>query len=1030
MQAVSARLKVRIDQAHITQEQMRLYDLANRCASLSKQIFDLLEKVKPRSSTASAKYYSAFQVWRKEDQIQELEKSLESCRNQLILGLVELSSQNSATYSKDILALIQDDSDKFKELQTHMDDLKKALDTMQPQINQEGRPTLRQLVCLHEEALTTIYQHRILESLKFEVMHQRDDRVHDPYGDTFGWMFQDDDTSATRGNTCSTEVKGDGKAEIENLSDESQYTVYREEREAMMTKSRRNFSDWLLLPGEIFHITGKLGSGKSTLMKFLYSHPCTHSKLRVWAGERYLIIAPFFFWNLGLDLQKSINGLYRSLLYDILKACPSLIQDALPAIWDEMKKAPWKCQETLDIPSKTIKTSLERLLTEKRLNDHVFKTHCFCFFIDGLDEHEEISNEDHRHLVGILNYWVNNSNGNLKMCVSSRDYNVFLNGLPEKLRLWLPDLTEPDMRKYVGNALSHLPNKTLRDRFIDNIPLRAKGIFLWTVLVTAEIRRQIENETSEKRLLEIIDSLPSGLITLFQYILNRLDANDRRKTPLNLANFALLDHYNEDEEFSIQGGFPSVHFVMKWNEIKPSSYTKQLRGSCGGLVECRTINAAGPLKEILDFSHRSIPDILRQRAVEEEMEIMLGNFNSFDAFSHLLFAQATLLNIDKKEYICALCASAATIRLQNELDKPPYRFLEIMDSRFGSSLERPNANHLIELQYDTWTTLPLGFLDTENLFGSHKLPRLAIFSVLYLAMAHGHFGYVKWKIMNSPSVLDNSFKRELFVTLLIGPPYNRKVSLEDIDYFFQSGLLTENFDSSLSVIATRLWLESFSRENHTYWERYLSSNFLSWCGFKALVLGASFDASRFSHIVMRFLEHGASTDFSVMIDNYQKPLDDIIFDFKNIQIIHYNPQEVSKQCTLENVSIWLEPTGRKTLTLRQWIEALDLKDKSYILQLLDRDKESQETHRLSASEVTFNSERHQTGESDGASDTVLDVITDHAAFSEKCEEILASHSVTIDSRKDGRASSQWLGLLLPGKLSEVSKIVKDTPNYI
>jgi hypothetical protein len=53
-------------------------------------------------------------------------------------------------------------------------------------------------------------------------------------------------------------------------------------------KSIRSYGDlfmkWLSGGKGTFHIAGKLGSGKSTLMKFLCDHPCTKAKLERWAG--------------------------------------------------------------------------------------------------------------------------------------------------------------------------------------------------------------------------------------------------------------------------------------------------------------------------------------------------------------------------------------------------------------------------------------------------------------------------------------------------------------------------------------------------------------------------------------------------------------------------------------------------------------------------------------------------------------------------------------------------------------------------
>jgi hypothetical protein len=42
---------------------------------------------------------------------------------------------------------------------------------------------------------------------------------------------------------------------------------------------------WLASEQGIFHISGKLDSGKWTLINFLFSYPRTEAALKTWAGE-------------------------------------------------------------------------------------------------------------------------------------------------------------------------------------------------------------------------------------------------------------------------------------------------------------------------------------------------------------------------------------------------------------------------------------------------------------------------------------------------------------------------------------------------------------------------------------------------------------------------------------------------------------------------------------------------------------------------------------------------------------------------
>jgi ABC-type polysaccharide/polyol phosphate transport system ATPase subunit len=62
--------------------------------------------------------------------------------------------------------------------------------------------------------------------------------------------------------------------------------------------------------GGFLWIKGKPGTGKSTLMKFLFEKAEVNTK-----GDFSQIMISFFFFTLGITEEKSITGLYRSLLY-------------------------------------------------------------------------------------------------------------------------------------------------------------------------------------------------------------------------------------------------------------------------------------------------------------------------------------------------------------------------------------------------------------------------------------------------------------------------------------------------------------------------------------------------------------------------------------------------------------------------------------------------------------------------------------------------------------------------------------------
>lgn len=83
--------------------------------------------------------------------------------------------------------------------------------------------------------------------------------------------------------------------------------------------STHGFKSWLEFDNGTYWISGKPGAGKSTLMKFVCEHKQTDVLLRNWAGPHELLIIKHFFWISGTELQRSEEGLLRSLLFQLLR---------------------------------------------------------------------------------------------------------------------------------------------------------------------------------------------------------------------------------------------------------------------------------------------------------------------------------------------------------------------------------------------------------------------------------------------------------------------------------------------------------------------------------------------------------------------------------------------------------------------------------------------------------------------------------------------------------------------------------------
>ncbi|KAF5612246.1 uncharacterized protein FSUBG_1565 [Fusarium subglutinans] len=392
----------------------------------------------------------------------------------------------------------------------------------------------------------------------------------------------------------------------------------------------------------------------------------TEDKLTKWVGAKKLAFTSFFFWRNGSKAQKSLDGLCRSILHDMLRERPDLIFEAFPGQWrSQAKHASWKFENRQQIPSSVVKGALERLFK----NEKLYQQHIFCIFIDGLDEFEPGIQDgmDYIDLVNILRQWTIHANGNLKLCLSSREEGVFMDEYDNDPNFRLQDLTRSDTQNYVRSRLSSLRDENLKLHLATEIPERSSGIFLWTYLVAKTIRNKMTHKATSDMLRQHLNTLPRGLESLFHHILQQLEPGDAKKTlriinalqtaksnrlELPLLTITLLDKYDEDQDFSSRDRL--ILETVPDEEILQA----QLRGACGGLIEGHKSSRYDG-REVLEFVHRSVPDIFRNdtehselaRQMEDALHVSPGHI---DYLEWIIMNDATALNNSAKRAFVAL----------------------------------------------------------------------------------------------------------------------------------------------------------------------------------------------------------------------------------------------------------------------------------------------------------------------------------------------------------------------------------------
>jgi energy-coupling factor transporter ATP-binding protein EcfA2 len=280
------------------------------------------------------------------------------------------------------------------------------------------------------------------------------------------------------------------------------------------------FPAWLEQSSQlIYWITGKPGSGKSTLMKYLLGHQRVASHLRVYAGDAPLLMAGFCAWNPGTEAQHSREGLLRTLLYHCLSGQPELIPLVSPRRWAFFhflgpgipSQAPrWTTVE--------LQESFEKLVA---LNGKLFR---LALFIDGLDEFAG----DHGDLIRWIKDTV--SQHHVKFCVSSRPWNVFSDAFQQEPSLTMQDLTSRDIQAFIHTNFSEsqafqdlrglFPEQA--DAILGEIHTKSAGVFLWVTLVVKTLLEMLVDNPSLPELQNTLTSLPSDINSLYDRIFSSI----------------------------------------------------------------------------------------------------------------------------------------------------------------------------------------------------------------------------------------------------------------------------------------------------------------------------------------------------------------------------------------------------------------------------------------------------------------------------------------------------------------------------
>ena len=203
------------------------------------------------------------------------------------------------------------DSSILEQLSGKIGDLLEGGDasSLSPEIQDQ----FKSLLAIPEHASNLIIQKYILANLRFDGMYQRFESISEAHSKTLRWIFSheysigseappldagNDESDSASNNTRIRadparllEVVKDVPSDADSNRFPSHHMDDTDQRRGDLEivdkekyAAKEALLTWLSSGNGIFHISGKLGSGKSTLMKSLCEHKSTVAMLKQWAG--------------------------------------------------------------------------------------------------------------------------------------------------------------------------------------------------------------------------------------------------------------------------------------------------------------------------------------------------------------------------------------------------------------------------------------------------------------------------------------------------------------------------------------------------------------------------------------------------------------------------------------------------------------------------------------------------------------------------------------------------------------------------
>ncbi|RSL68627.1 hypothetical protein CEP54_002728 [Fusarium duplospermum] len=267
-------------------------------------------------------------------------------------------------------------------------------------------------------------------------------------------------------------------------------------------------------------------------------------------------------------------GLLRTLLYQIVAQRPEILPNLIPKQWEScclfgQRPEHWSMQDLRGM-----------LFQAAKLVTHDTK---ICLFVDGLDEFDGT----HDELISLIKSLIGDIR-NVKVCVASRPWNVFRDAFGQAPNLRLEDLTFDDIKSFVKSKFEADPvflnlgrrYPVFANQLMNNIVVKASGVFLWVDLVVASLLDGIRLGDRIEDLQRRLDDLPTELENLYEKILHSLDnfylghaaqyftLVESTEAPLTILQFSFADEESPKSALEMKIGRLSEGHGFDYSQLE------------------------------------------------------------------------------------------------------------------------------------------------------------------------------------------------------------------------------------------------------------------------------------------------------------------------------------------------------------------------------------------------------------------------------------------------------------------------------